>query len=108
MSNSYDITKIDPNMNTQTTLKHSSIRFYNVKEEPFELYGFYNPKTEPQFKRLPDEIGLNVNPGVSKLYLETSELFAWTVVVILLSLAIEKLTGYLILRLQKRRGHAED
>ena len=44
----------------------------------------------------------------SKLYLETSELFAWTVVVILLSLAIEKLTGYLILRLQKRRGHAED
>ena len=44
----------------------------------------------------------------SKIYLETSELFAWTVVVILLSLAIEKLTGYLILRLQKRRSHAED
>jgi NitT/TauT family transport system permease protein len=44
----------------------------------------------------------------SKLYLETSELFAWTAVVILLSLAIEKLTAYLIQRLQKRRCHAED
>ena len=44
----------------------------------------------------------------SKLYLETSELFAWTAVVILLSLAIEKLTAYLIQRLQKRRSHAED
>ena len=43
----------------------------------------------------------------SKLYLETSELFAWTAVVILLSLAIEKLTGYFIRRL-KRRSYAED
>ena len=44
----------------------------------------------------------------SKLYLETPELFAWTAVVILLSLLIETLTGRLIERLQKRRSYAED
>jgi NitT/TauT family transport system permease protein len=44
----------------------------------------------------------------SKLYLETSELFAWTVIVVILSLIIEKLVVRLIGRLDKRRDHAKD
>lgn len=44
----------------------------------------------------------------SKLYLETPELFAWTAVVILLSLLIEKLTSHLIERMRKRRSYAEN
>ena len=43
----------------------------------------------------------------SKLYLETPELFAWTAVVILLSLIIEKVTSRLIERARQRRSHAE-
>mgnify|MGYP003547180354 CR=1 FL=1 len=43
----------------------------------------------------------------SKLYLETSELFAWTAVIIILSLAIEKITRRVIGRLGKRRTHAD-
>lgn len=43
----------------------------------------------------------------TKLYLETDELFAWTAVVILLSLAIEKMTQGLIARLGRRRTYAE-
>lgn len=44
----------------------------------------------------------------SKIYLETSELFAWTAVVILLSLAIEKLASHLIEHVGKRRTYAEN
>lgn len=39
----------------------------------------------------------------SKLYLETSELFAWTVTVIILSMFIEKLLGYILLGISSRR-----
>lgn len=67
-----DIGKIDPNMRVETSLDLPDVRFYDVREEPFEVYGLYNYRTEPQFKRLPDEIGLNVNPGVSYLYLNTA------------------------------------
>lgn len=44
----------------------------------------------------------------AKLYLETSELFAWTAVVILLSLVIERLTGLLLAHLGKRRSYVKD
>ena len=44
----------------------------------------------------------------AKLYLETSELFAWTAAVILLSLAIERLTGLLLARLGNRRSYVKD
>lgn len=44
----------------------------------------------------------------SKLYLETSELFAWTVIVVILSLVIEKLVIRLIGRLDKRRSYVKD
>lgn len=40
----------------------------------------------------------------SKIYLETTDLFAWTAVVILLSLLFEKLLVYLIRRVAERRG----
>lgn len=39
----------------------------------------------------------------SKLYLETAELFAWTVTVIVLSILIEKLLGYILLRASSKR-----
>ena len=53
----------------------------------------------------PDSIGKQLYN--SKLYLETSELFAWTAVVIMLSLAIEKIATHLIGWLGKRRTHAD-
>ena len=48
------------------------VKYRDVKEDPFRVYGLYNYKNEPVFKRLPDEIGLNVNPGVAQLYLNTA------------------------------------
>lgn len=46
--------------------------FYDVRQAPFEIYGLYGATSEPVFKRLPDEIGQNVNNGVKSLYLDTA------------------------------------
>lgn len=43
----------------------------------------------------------------AKAYLDSTELFAWTVVVILLSLGFEKLFGFLIRRLQTGYGEVQ-
>lgn len=71
MSNSV-IGKIDKNLEVKTSINESDIRFYDSRWEPFEIYGLYDPKNQPVFKRLPDEIGLHVNDGVSYLYRDTA------------------------------------
>lgn len=53
-------------------LPESDVRYYDVREEPFRVYGLYDYKNEPEFKRLPDEIGMNTNPGVATLYKNTA------------------------------------
>lgn len=50
-------------------------------------------------------IGKQLND--SKLYLETTDLFAWTVVVILLSLVLEVLAGILFRHLQKAQAQGQ-
>ena len=66
------IEKIDKNFAVETKINEPDVKFYDVREAPFEVYGLYKYRTEPDFKRLPDEIGQNVNPGVAELYLNTS------------------------------------
>ena len=43
----------------------------------------------------------------SKVYLETADLFAWTLVIILLSVALERLLLWVTDRVQKRRKGGE-
>ena len=71
MSKEVDISKIDLNF-ASASATCDDVKFYNVTDEPFELYGLYNPKSEPFFKRMPDEIALATNPGVSHLYKNTA------------------------------------
>ena len=67
------IEEIDPNFKPGETISEEDIIFYNVKEEPFDLYGLYNPENEPQFKRMPDEAAeATGNPGVQRLYTNTA------------------------------------
>jgi hypothetical protein len=33
-----------------------NIIYYNIKDEPFGIYGLYNPKEEDVFKRMPDDV----------------------------------------------------
>lgn len=63
---------VDKNLVIQTSIGENDVKFYDVRKEPFDLYGLYNPQSESVFKRLPDEIGKNVNSGVARLYLNTA------------------------------------
>ncbi len=58
------IDQADKNFKTVTTLEETDIAFYDVRQEPFKLYNFYNPKQEEVFRRLPEEIAKNSNEGV--------------------------------------------
>jgi hypothetical protein len=63
---------VDKNLHVETKINEPDIAFFDVRKPPFDVYGLYDYKNEPVFKRLPDEVGLNVNEGVSSLYLHTA------------------------------------
>ena len=62
----------DKNFDASAKISKDGLSFYDVKDEPFEIYGLYDAKNQEQFKRMPDEIGKNVNQGVAVLYTNTS------------------------------------
>ena len=66
------MTNIDKNMIINNDIGEEDAKFFDVREDPFELYGFYNGKTEPEFKRMPDDVAKNVNTGVAFSYLFTT------------------------------------
>ena len=66
------IEDIDPNFKPQDEIREPDVVFYDVMDEPFEKYGFYNCCKEEGYKRLPDDIAKNVNSGVAHLYLHTA------------------------------------
>ncbi len=68
----FKIDSVDKNLAISTEVPYKDVRFYDVRKAPFRIYGLYEPQTEPVFKRLPDEVGLNTNEGVKHLYLQTA------------------------------------
>ena len=63
----YKIEEIDKNFIVNTNVNKDDIVFLNAKDEPFKVYGAYEP-----FVRLPKEIAENTNRGVSDLYKNTA------------------------------------
>ena len=63
---------VDKNLHVETSINEEDIAFYDVRKPPFDVYGLYDYKNQKKFKRLPDEVALNVNPGVAELYLHTA------------------------------------
>lgn len=61
------IEKIDKNFEINHTVEKDDISWLDVREEPFELYGFYNAKTESVFKRMPSELGKKVSESLFNL-----------------------------------------
>ena len=61
MKNKYFDTKLD----IKSSLGVKDIAFFDVRKEPFCVYGLYNYKTEPFFKRLPDDVGAATSEGVA-------------------------------------------
>lgn len=61
------IDEIDKNLKVETELSEKNIKFYDVKGEPFDLYGFYKAEPNERFLRLPEETAKNTNEGVEAL-----------------------------------------
>lgn len=70
-----DLTKyveVDKNVLFDTQIDEPDIKFYNVREKPFELYGFCDPENDTIFRRLPADVAEATSDGVKRLARETA------------------------------------
>ena len=58
---------VDKNLIIETDVDTSDLIFHDVREEPFRVYGLYDYKNEPEFKRMPDEVAKSVSEPVAIL-----------------------------------------
>lgn len=65
-----NVEKIDKNLAVGATIDKEGLKFYNVLEAPFKIYGIY--MHEGKFRRLPEEVAAKVNPGVLALHDSTA------------------------------------
>ncbi len=63
---------VDKHMHVESKINKPDVVFMNVREEPFEVYGLYDYKNEPVFKRMPSDVAATVNNGVAELHLHTA------------------------------------
>ncbi len=64
------ISKIDRNLAVQTSLNIDNIKFYDIQEEPFSLYGVFFENG--MYRRLPEEIAKTVSDNVYYLHRNTA------------------------------------
>lgn len=65
--------EVDKNMIVASSIEEPDIKFHDVRLEPeFDLYGFYEPRTEEIFHRLPEEVAQATSDGVARLARETA------------------------------------
>ena len=65
-------TVTDKNLWVDNSIGETDAVLYDVRERPFEIYGLYSPLTEPEFKRMPDDIAASVSPEVATLARNTA------------------------------------
>ena len=63
---------VDKNMHVENSINKSDVVFMDVRKEPFDVYGLYDYKNEPVFKRMPTDVAKTVNNGVAELHLHTA------------------------------------
>lgn len=66
----YDISKIDRNFSIQTSLNIDNIKFYDIQEEPFSVYGVFFEGGS--YRRLPEKVAKSVSEGVERLHLHAA------------------------------------
>ena len=59
--------EVDKNMLFETKVKEPDVVFHSVKDDPFDIYGLFEPKDHDLFIRMPTEVAKSVNDDV--LYL---------------------------------------
>ena len=65
-----DFSKIDKNFEVKTTIDKDDIRFYNVDEEPFKVYGIF--RENGKYRRMPEAVAKSVSEGVYALHANTA------------------------------------
>ena len=65
-----DITKIDSNFAVETSLNIENIKFYNIQEAPFSLYGIFYENGK--YRRFPEQVAKTVNDRVHALHANTA------------------------------------
>ena len=56
----------------ETSFEEKDVIFYNVKKDPFRIYGLYDYKKQEVYRRLPEAVAKATNPGVESLALDTA------------------------------------
>ncbi len=69
---SKDISQIDKNLAVLAEINAPDCVFHNVKEEPFDLYGFYDAEGQDVFRRLPEPVAKATNAGVTAIHVHTA------------------------------------
>ena len=65
------IEEIDRNFATDR-IDTSGMAFYDVREEPFRLYGLYEPRAHGAFRRMPEDVARAASEGVFSLHTHTA------------------------------------
>ena len=63
---------IDKNMIVNDTIGNFEVVWHDIKEDPFAIYGLFEPKTEPFYHRLPFDVAEATSPGVAALSKEST------------------------------------
>ena len=66
------IDEIDKNLKVEKALGLEDIVFIDVRRDPFSVYGLYDYKNQPVFRRLPEDVAKATNPGVYGLHIHTA------------------------------------
>lgn len=66
------IENIDKNLKIENSFLVDDLILYDIRNEPFDIYGLYNPKYEQVFKRLPDDVARSTSDGVESLAKNTA------------------------------------
>ena len=66
------IEEIDKNLKVESALGLDDVIFMDVRRDPFCVYGLYDYKNQPVFRRLPEDVAKATNPGVHGLHVHTA------------------------------------
>ena len=66
------IARIDPNLDVKGKVEQEGIVYYDVRQDPFEIYGLYEPRTYDRYCRIPTDVAQATSGGVANLYFNTA------------------------------------
>ena len=66
----FDLSKIDKNLEVGKDINKSDVKFYNIDEFPFKIYGVF--KENGLYRRMPEDVAKAVSSGVYELHTNTA------------------------------------